>query len=220
MEEILIKSDPTANVVLWQDAIERQIKYAEKFPLIEIDSIPITQSEIDWCDSMRGTVSKLKRSPSKNRSGAPKSTTSRLLFTLICLAKYSNTVNPENNNWVNRKDSEIFRLANVSVPTLRQAMLFSDLRDLGCIRFSKKVDNININVLCLDTGGEPVLSVTDFRNLGNQYMRFCGGSFLECASCGLVIKRRNNKQLYCDQCSIIVNRDKARERYWAGVAAV
>lgn len=210
----MIKSDPSVNIVLWQAAIDRQVKSAEKYPMVEIDSVPITQNELDICDCLSGRQSKLKKT-SKRDAGVvrQKSSMGRLMFTLICLAKYGNMVNNRNNGWVNRKDSEIFRLANISTSSKRQSSLLSDLRDEGYIRFSKKVDNININVTCLDEDGDPALAITDYRNLGNQYLRYCGKPFFECASCGLVVRRKNNSQLYCPDCKVIMNRKHARENY-------
>ena len=84
-------------------------------------------------------------------------------------------------------------MANVQISTKRQSLMLSDLRDIGVIRSSKKVDNVNINVLCLDDDGDPVMQVTDFRNLGNQYLMYHGHQYIECASCGLVVPKK--KQL-------------------------
>lgn len=81
----------------------------------------------------------------KSTTGKPMK---RLLFTLICLAKYSDLVNSNNGGWVNRTDKEIFRLANVVTPIRRQSLMLNDLREFGYIRFSRKVDNVNINVQC------------------------------------------------------------------------
>lgn len=193
LEGFLLKCDPGINIVKWQDAIERQVKAASKFGLIEIDSIPITQAELDVCGALSGVQMK------------------RLMFTLICLAKYSNAVNEKNNGWVNRPDIEIFKMANVVTSVKRQSLMLNDLRALGLIRFSRKVDNININVECIDYTGNAVLNIVDFRNLGYQYLRYCGEPYFECESCGIVIKRTNNSQRYCRECGIEINRQKSRE---------
>lgn len=195
LEEFLLKCDPGINIVKWQNAIDQQVKYACKNGLIEIDSIPITQKELDVCESLSGTQMR------------------RLMFTLICLAKFSNAVNAKNNGWVNRQDREIFKMANVVTPIKRQSLMLNDLRELGLIRFSRKVDNVNINVLCIDNGGDTVLHVSDFRNLGYQYLRRCGEPYFECASCGVVIKKTNNSQKYCRECGAEINRQKSRENW-------
>lgn len=194
LEKFMLRCDPTINLVKWQDTIDRIVKGASKFPLICIESVPITEMEIAVCDSLDGVQSR------------------RLMFTLICLAKYSNMLNEKNGGWVNKQDKEIFKLANVVTSIKRQSLMLNDFREAGLIRFSKKVDNVNINVQCLDSDGEAVLSVSDFRNLGYQYMRFHGGSYIECEECGLVIKKRSNAQKYCHDCAVDVNRQRARDR--------
>lgn len=200
LEEFLVKCDPSINVVKWQDTISRVIKLAQKLKLIEIDSIPITSSELDVCGKLQGRQSQ------------------RLMFTLIGLAKYANCVNPNNNSWVNRQDREIFRLANIITPIKRQSLMLGSLKDLGLIGFSRRIDNVNINVRCVDQVGEACLSITDFRNLGYQYMRYCGGPYFECESCGLVIKRTSNRQSYCHECSIEINRQRNLENWRQSIA--
>lgn len=201
LEEFLLKCDPGINIVKWQNTIERQVKTANKVGLIEIDSIPITKKELSVCDGLSGTQMR------------------RLMFTLICLAKYSNTVNPKNSGWVNRQDREIFKLANVVTPIKRQSLMLNDLRELGLVRFSRKVDNVNINVQCLDLCGDPELLISDFRNLGYQYLRYCGEPYFECEACGLVIKRTNNSQRYCRDCGAEINRQKSRENWKRNTAS-
>ena len=121
--------------------------------------------------------------------------------------------NEQNAGWVNRPDKEIFKLANVVTSVKRQSLMLNDLRSSGLIRFSRKVDNININVQCIDMDGDAYLQITDFRNLGYQYMRYCGEPYFECAECGIVIKRMSNAQKYCHDCAVDINRQNAREIY-------
>jgi len=209
LEEFMLRCDPTINLVKWQDTLDRIIKAAGKYPMVDIESIPITEMEISLCDGLSKDTKRRDLSMYKSFSDKPMR---RLLFTLICLAKYSDTVNSRNGGWVNRTDKEIFKLANVVTPVKRQSLMLNDLREMGYIKFSRKVDNVNINVQCLDHGGSVALEIRDFRNLGYQYMRHCGEAYIECEQCGLVIKQRNNSQKYCPDCAIDVNRQRAIDR--------
>lgn len=195
LESFMLKCDPAINIVKWQDAIDRHIKDAERFPLIELDGVPVTQSELDVCNGLAGKQMR------------------RLMFTLICLAKFYNAVSEKNNNWVNSPDKEIFKMANVVTPIKRQSLMLNDLRETELIRFSRRVDNININVCCIDNTGDPVLVITDYRNLGYQYMRYCGEPYFECASCGIVIKSTGNNHKYCSECAADIHRQKARDNF-------
>ncbi len=214
LEDFIIKCDPTANVFKWENTIAHQVKNAKKYALIELDSIPITKKEMGLCESLSQQELGQLYSGSNRQRPFVKRNVSRVLFTMICLAKYGNAINANNNNWVNRQDKEIFRMANVQISTKRQSLMLSDLRDIGVIRFSKKVDNVNINVLCLDDDGDPVMQVTDFRNLGNQYLMYHGHQYIECASCGLVVPKKNNSQRYCKHCGEERNRQKSKEKFW------
>lgn len=192
LEDFMLQCDPAVNIVKWQSTIDWVAKGADKLELIELDYIPVTQKELDVCGLLSGLQ------------------LPRLMFTLICLAKYGDAINEKNNGWVNREDKDVFRLANITTPVVRQSLMMNDLMTMGLIKFSKKVDNINTNVLCLDHKGEPALKISDFRNLGNQYMKYMGGPYFECTSCGLVIRRTNNNHLYCPDCAAEANRLKTR----------
>ena len=209
LEKFMLRCDPSINLVKWQDTLDRIIKAAGKYPMVDIESVPITEKEIALCDGLSKDTKRRDLSMYKSFSDKPMR---RLLFTLICLAKYSDLVNSKNGGWVNRTDKEIFKLANVVTPVKRQSLMLNDLREMGHIKFSRKVDNVNINVQCLNPGGAVALEIRDFRNLGYQYMRHCGEAYIECEQCGLVIKQRNNSQKYCPDCAIDVNRQRSIDR--------
>lgn len=188
LETYITKSDASANIVRWHDVIERLSRSAGKYPLVEIDSIQITEDEISVCRQLKGKQWQ------------------RLMFSLICFAKYYNAISDTNNGWTNRPDKEIFRAANVTTPISRQSLMLNDLRAAGLIEFSKKVDSTNIRVTCLDYDGPVVLHITDFRNLGNQYSMLLGEPYMECESCGAVVRRTGRRQKYCKTCAPEINR--------------
>ena len=177
LEDFMLKCDPAINIVKWQAAIDRQVSNADKYELIDISGISITRAEIDKIQQIDGKLLQ------------------RLMFTMLCLAKYGNAVNPKNNNWVNKKDKEIFSLANISLTTKRQSLMINDLWTMQYIGFSRVVDNININVKIIDDSSPTVLYISDFRNLGNQYMRYCGEKYIECECCGKVVKENHGKNI-------------------------
>ena len=195
LKDYLIRCDPRINLVRWDSLIKSAADYAEKRDLIEIDSIPITQNELS-------TISTLSSRPLR-----------RLLFTLICLAKFGNTVNPNNKSWVNVRCKEIFSMANVQCNNERQGLLLGNLLSLGLIGCSHVVDNTNVYVKCLSDDSEVVLRITDFRNLGYQYLKFLGEPYVNCDRCGLTIKRTGRRQKYCCSCAESINLEKTKERW-------
>lgn len=185
LDSFLIQCDPSASLTKWSDALDHAVSRAMKYEAINIDSIDITVPEMEKIDSLDGRQLK------------------RLAFVLLCLAKYWNIVLRRPDGWVNNKDSDIMRMANINTSIKRQSLMFSKLKQSGLIDFSRKVDNTNVRV-CFFSDGDIAMRVTDFRNLGYQYMMYHGGPYFVCANCGMTVKEsspRGRKQIYCRKCA-------------------
>lgn len=186
LDEFLLQCEPAASLVTWSDTLDSAAKSASKYPLITIDSIDITAPEMERIAGLKGRQVR------------------RLAFTLLCIAKYMHAVSNATNYWVTTPDNEIMKMANISTSIKRQSSMFGQLKDEGMIRFSKQIDNLSVRVLFAEDG-DIVLRVSDFRNLGYQYMKYCGEPYFECAHCGLTEKIRSpskgRPQKYCPQCA-------------------
>ena len=121
LDEFLWQCDPLISLPKWSDTLDRVITKAKKRAAVCIDSIPITETEMQKIDALDGKQLR------------------RLAFTLLCLAKYWKAVNPEGDYWVNNKDSEIMNMANISTSLKRQSLLYSQLKECEMIKFSKKM---------------------------------------------------------------------------------
>jgi hypothetical protein len=187
LDSFLIQCDPSASTVRWSGVLDRAAKRAGKTPLIQIDGVDITEDELATIGKLTGTQMR------------------RLAFTLLCVAKYWNAVSGHNNGWVNTPDREIMRMANINTSIKRQSLMFGELKQAGLIRFSKKIDNLNVQVLFMKNG-KTALHIQDFRNLGYQYLKYCGGPYCECENCGLTIKVasgvKGRPQKYCPSCAL------------------
>lgn len=186
LDTFLIQCDPTASLPKWSDALDYALNRALKYDAIDIDGVTVTDRELERIEQLDGRQVR------------------RLAFTLLCLAKYWNEVTGSSSGWVNSRDNEIMAMANINTSIKRQSNMYWLLRENGMVEFSKKVDNTNVKV-CFITDGEPVIEVTDFRNLGYQYMMYCGEPYFECANCGLTTKYANienrGRQKYCNECA-------------------
>lgn len=183
LESFLIQCDPDVILVKWSNIIDSLARSASKFPLIQLDGVDITKSEIDTICGVSGKQ------------------TQRLAFTLLCVAKYWNASQPKNNGWVNTPDKEIMKMANINTSIKRQSLMLHELRDCGLIGFSKRVDSLNIQVKFIDPDSPLAMHISDFRCLGNQYLLYRGGPYFKCANCGLTIKKRGNAHKYCNDCA-------------------
>lgn len=187
LDEFLLQCEPSVSLVTWSDTLDSAAKSATKYPLVMIDSVDITASEMERIDSLPGKQVR------------------RLAFTLLCIAKYMHIVSENTNYWVTTPDNEIMKMANISTSIKRQSIMFGQLKDSEMIRFSKQIDNLSVQVLFADEG-EPVLRVTDFRNLGYQYMKYHGEPYFECSHCGITEKVKNPSRgrppKYCPKCAV------------------
>lgn len=186
VESFILSCDQSFPIHKWSEPLDDIIKAAFKHPLVIIDSIAITGNELHRIEEIEGKQAR------------------RLAFTLLCIAKYNFAVDPNTNYWVNTPDNEILRMANISASVHRQCALFRQLRDNGLIQFSKQIDNLSVRVLFAETA-DPVMRITDFRNIGYQYMKQYGEPYFVCSHCGITTKRNNpgvgRKQKYCNSCA-------------------
>ena len=189
MDSFLLQCDPGASLPKWSELLDKALQRALKYEAINIDGVTVTKPEMTRIEACGGKQ------------------TQRLAFTLLCLAKYWNAVSSRADSWVNNKDSDIMRMANINTSIKRQSLMYHNLNEAGMIRFSKKVDSTSVRV-CFIEDGEPALQVTDFRNLGYQYMKYHGEPYFVCANCGITTKLnapvKGKKQKYCPECAVQV----------------
>lgn len=155
-----------------------------KYPLYEIDGVWITKSELNKIDQLEDAKMR------------------RVLFTLLCLAKLGNEKRPKNNGWVNTSTREIFELARVSCKVVDRDFMLGRLGKLGLLEFPKKNDNVSNRVTFIDDGSKKVLMISDFRELGYEYLKYKGENFIRCGECGILIRgNKNNTKRYCSSCA-------------------
>lgn len=183
LRDFMLRCDPLINIDMWDETIESRAANAKKYKLVEIDSFDLTQAELDAVKSVQGTQKQ------------------RVLFTLLCLAKFFNAARQNNCNWVNTAYSEIFQRAGITLTKDRQALLIGDLWRDGYIKLSHMIDNTSINVPFISGDSPVAMTISDMRNLGNQYLRYIGAPYIECEECGLVVRKRSNRQRFCNRCS-------------------
>lgn len=177
----------------WQNSLDRLIKKRD-VPLVDVKFVPIAKTELSIIKEI------------KNRR------LEKLAFTLLCVTKLNNAIRPNNNNWVNRDVKEIFKLANVRDGVTQQYLSIADLKDLGLLKYSKKVDNINLCVTFIDNESGVELKVDDFRDLGFQYLAYLGEDYINCECCKRPVKRTGNKIKYCLECSKEIEKNNTKLR--------
>ena len=168
----------------WDETIEKVSKKAPKYELFCSDGVFITDKELDAISKLNNNILE------------------KLAFTLLCLAKLHNQKSKNNNDWVNVEIKDIFNIAGIKSTDKVRAKKIGILINKGYIRYAVPVDNLNIKVLYVDNTGENKLLISDFRELGNEYLLYKGGNFIRCAECGRLIpdNKYHNKK-YCKECA-------------------
>lgn len=189
VDAFLRTSDLSISIPKFERLVEAAIKRSYKREAIAIDCIPIYKEELNIINSIKGKPIK------------------RLAFTLLCLAKYWDIANSRQDHWVNTKDTEIKKMANIRTSISRESEMYRRLKNMGLIEFSKKVDSLNVRVLFIkDKSDDVEINITDFRNLGNQYLMHIGEPYYKCQNCGLVTKLdysgKGSRPKYCKECAI------------------
>ncbi len=164
--------------------IESAATKAGRHPLHEIDGVWITKSELDKIAELHNKVLE------------------RLTFTLLCLAKLGNQRNAKNNGWVNNDIKEIFDLARIFCNVTDKFRRINTLYNAGYIKLPKQNDKLSYRVTYIDDNSDKVLYVSDFRELGYEYMKYKGENITHCQECGVLF--RNNKthpRKYCKSCA-------------------
>ena len=167
----------------WNKYIETIVSKVNKQILYQISGVKITKSEIVTIQNIHNKLLE------------------KLMFTMLCLAKFYNLKRKNNNSWVNTSAKEIFQLAGISTTIEKRDIKIGELWDLGLIEFSKRNDNLNCRVSFINDDEDEELFVSDFRTLGNEYLLYCGENYIRCAECGLLIKNTvNSHSMYCKNC--------------------
>lgn len=168
----------------WDNNIEKIASNVGKYSLFEIDGIWITKAELQVIENINNKVLE------------------RLAFTMLCLAKLSNIKNPKNNGWVNYDAKTIFSLARISSSVTNRYERLGQLYQLNLLELPKRNDNLSNRVTYINDDSDRVLFISDFRELGYEYLKYKGENFTHCRECDILM--RNNKfgtKQYCNKCS-------------------
>ena len=165
----------------WGDFIDKIVANAKKYPLLQVKELIVTQSEMNKIQALK----------KKNQQ--------KLAFVLLVLAKYGNAKSFKNNSWVLTQQYKVFQLARVVGDSRWSTM--RELKDAGLIEFAHKVDNINVRVTFIDDDSEPVMTITDLRELGYRYLKYTGEDFIECQECGVLVRKTCVNKKYCKDCA-------------------
>lgn len=178
----------------WYTVILKNIKSANKYKLLEIDSINVTKSELETINKLNNEIYE------------------KLAFTILCLSKFQHNRNNSEEYWTDKNMSltQLKKYANLSLNKNKLIDALHYLCSTGIIRIGYRTSNYNCNFV--DEKSEVVIKITDddigMIDFGNQYLRYLHKGYF-CKNCGKFVRKVKNKNLsktterikkYCKSC--------------------
>lgn len=201
IERFIADNFPNVSVKAKKKIAESALDASRKYPLYEINQIVVTKAEIARIQSLSSTMVKNPR-------------LHKLAFTLLCLAKYS-ALRSGKDGWVNAKWVDIFAAANLrGIGTERKKIIISALIANNYIYVPPLSDKSCYKLLATqdEPDSTPEVIVDNLNESGLVFEEYNGKRFIRCQMCGCRVAITNGRAHYCKQCSLIINRQKARER--------
>lgn len=189
----LMKLFPCFDVYEWSEFIKKVIKNSKKYPIKEVDKVPVTQKEIDIIKSI--PVKRLQK----------------LAFTYLIVGKYNYLTNK--NGWVNVSYDAIMKMAGIHwTNNLQRSYDVHELYMMKLISTSKKIDNIKVKVEFIDTNGDEVLGIRTFNKLGWFWSKYLKNEAKICKDCGEFFEAKGKsrrRKIRCDKCQHIDDNRRA-----------
>ena len=170
----------------WQSTIEELVNKVDSYNLLEAYGVSISNSEIKTISDLHNKNLEL------------------VMFVILCLAKLENLKKPNNNGWVNIDTKEVFEYARVSCKAIERENYICKLRTKGLLQLPKRNDNMSVRVTFIEDKIDKeneVLFVSDFKELGYEYLKHKGDNVIECAKCGTLTRgNKSGTKRYCKNC--------------------
>ena len=183
----------------YSNLISDAIKGAHKYPFYNIESIKITQSELEIISSLDNLRAE------------------KVLFVLLCMAKQQSVSNDFANGLVKYSVTELCKMARISVPAEDREYILYDIVQKGFLGYPKKNNTQCLIVNFINNEDEVVLALdeTDCQELAYIYLNWKndGKGYTRCQKCNRLIKQSKTKpRKYCEECGKIVEKDNSKER--------
>lgn len=166
--------------------IYRNIASAKKYKFRNIESVIITQSEIDRIASLNDIRKE------------------KIAFVLLATAKYYNSVSADNNNRMYISMSDLFKLARVAIPSKERAKYLYFAYEEG-ILIEHTFVGTNLKIVgFVDDNSEATMTLgeDDYKELAYTYLNYKNGGYKHCKGCGRLFKMHKGApgRLYCKEC--------------------
>lgn len=183
----------------YSNLVSDAIKRAHKMPFYRIDSIKITQSELNSIVSLDNLRAE------------------KVLFVLLCMAKQQRVINGFTNGLVRYSLTELCKSARISVPADDREYILYNIVQKGLLNCPKKNDTKCLIVNFIDDEGDVALELDeiDCQELAYVYLNWKneGKGYTRCQRCNKLIKQSKTRpRKYCEGCAEAVEKEHSKER--------
>lgn len=196
--------EPLLNTVRCKNYISYALKNVDKRKLVKIDEILITKSEMESVMNITSDENAFRVKSLR-----------RLAFALLCFAKFEMLLKGRYEPWINYDLKYIYKSAKLLGRSQSQNNLYlHKLYEMGLVQFAFRKHGVGVKVDFVDRSEEPeiALRVKDISCTGDYFLRYLGRKYIECAVCGKPVPKTTGNLLYCKDCAVIVDKEKARNR--------
>ena len=175
----------------YSNLVSDAIKKAHKAPFYNIDSVKITQRELD----LISTLDDLRAE--------------KVLFVLLCMAKIQAVSYGFTNGLVKYSLTDLCKMARISVPTEDREYILYDIIQTGLLGYPKKNNTQCLIVNFIDNDGDAVLNLTESncKELAYEYLfwKNDGSGYARCELCENALKQsKSNPKRFCRECSDVI----------------
>ena len=183
----------------YSNLISDAIKKAGKYPFYNIESIKITQSELDQISALNDLRAE------------------KVLFVLLCMAKQQSVSNGFTNGLVKYSITDLCKMARISVPAEDREYILYNIVQKGLLGYPKKNNTqcLIVNFINNDDAAALILDEVDCQELAYIYLNWKnnGKGYTRCQKCHRLIKQSKTKpKKYCEECAKEVEKENIRER--------
>ena len=150
-------------------------KHTNQRKLLEVNFIPIYKSEMEIIQELDNKINQ------------------RLLFTMMCLARYNNYLRCADYNYTNNDRYKIAKLAAIPGSKDEKMDRFGELIDFGLVSYAKRTLNTKVNCMTDNFDQEIAIKITRIEDIANQYRLYCGEDYVYCEDCGLLFRNSSTK---------------------------
>lgn len=183
----------------YSNLISDAIKQAYKYPFYNIESIKITQSELDIISSLDNLRAE------------------KVLFVLLCMAKQQCVSYGFTNGLVKYSITDLCKTARISVPADEREYILYNIIQNGLLGYPKKNNTQCLIVNFINNDDDAVLTLDeiDCQELAYVYLNWKnnGKGYTRCRKCNKLIKQSKTKpRKYCEECAKEVEKENSKER--------